>query len=226
MGTLSLPPVPSEPRIAPWEAEPYRLWSLLDMFLFRVSRFCYLAQYISESASYHTGDPSEVIPKENRLADELDAEVTFQEVNQKLHSLLERFYDELDLRRFFRLSTERVHWYEDPSTGWETSITAFPSIAIDVDEAGKCFALARYTACVYHLSRVAEASLDAIAKRLKFPEEERATMEGLITYLEGQQAKKHAEHDTAVKGDLEFLAGVAAHGRKLSMTLRHQGSSN
>lgn len=110
MGTLSLPPVPSEPRIAPWEAEPYRLWSLLDMFLFRVSRFCYLAQYISESASYHTGDPSEVIPKENRellgpglnqiadeaaqvdlqltqvaanrLADELDAEVTFQEVNQ------------------------------------------------------------------------------------------------------------------------------------------------
>ena len=80
------------------------------MFLFRVSRFCYLAQYISESASYHTGDPSEVIPKENRellgpglnqiadeaaqvdlqltqvaanrLADELDAEVTFQEVNQ------------------------------------------------------------------------------------------------------------------------------------------------
>ena len=47
-------------------------------------------------------------------------------------------------------------------------------------------------------------------------------MEGLITYLEGQQAKKHAEHDTAVKGDLEFLAGVAAHGQSVVNAWRNR----
>jgi hypothetical protein len=46
---------------------------------------------------------------------------------------------------------------------------AFPSAIDDSIEAGKCIALERYTAAVFHLMRVLEAGLKALAKALGAP---------------------------------------------------------
>jgi hypothetical protein len=40
--------------------------------------------------------------------------------------------------------------------------TKFPSAGYDIEEAGKSFALDRYTACVMHLMRSLEVALDAV----------------------------------------------------------------
>ena len=40
-----------------------------------------------------------------------------------------------------------------------TCLTHFPGASFDVTEAGNCFAFERFTACVYHLMRVAEFGL-------------------------------------------------------------------
>lgn len=42
----------------------------------------------------------------------------------------------------------------------------FPSTALDIREAGKCFALERYTACVFHCMRVLEKGLHALVHDL------------------------------------------------------------
>ena len=42
----------------------------------------------------------------------------------------------------------------------------FPRAIVDIEEAGKCFALGRFTACVFHLMRVVEAGLAAISRSL------------------------------------------------------------
>ena len=43
---------------------------------------------------------------------------------------------------------------------------AFPSSKGDIDEAGKCLALDRGTACVFHLMRILEIGLQLLAAKL------------------------------------------------------------
>jgi hypothetical protein len=43
----------------------------------------------------------------------------------------------------------------------------FSCVSNDIEEAAKCLALDRGTACVFHLMRVVEVGLDALAKRLR-----------------------------------------------------------
>jgi hypothetical protein len=45
----------------------------------------------------------------------------------------------------------------------------FPSAAVDIEESGKCLALNRATACVFHLMRVMEVGLRALATSLSDP---------------------------------------------------------
>ena len=49
---------------------------------------------------------------------------------------------------------------------------AFPNLIEDIDEAAKCLALSRYTACMFHLMRVMESSIHRLAKKLKVNSEE------------------------------------------------------
>jgi len=57
---------------------------------------------------------------------------------------------------------------------------AFPSAIYDVREAANCFAFERFTACVYHLMRVAEYGLIAVAGAIGVPEDKRTSWDKLI----------------------------------------------
>ena len=46
---------------------------------------------------------------------------------------------------------------------------AFPSAIIDIEEAGKCLAFERWTACVFHLMRVMETGLHVLGDSLNLP---------------------------------------------------------
>ena len=50
----------------------------------------------------------------------------------------------------------------------------FPRASIDIKEAGKCFALDRYTACVVHLMRALEVGLESLANDLCVPYREQS----------------------------------------------------
>jgi hypothetical protein len=50
----------------------------------------------------------------------------------------------------------------------------FSEAMYDAGEAGNCFAFARFTACVYHLMRVAEYGLVSVATALGVPDEKTA----------------------------------------------------
>jgi len=86
---------------------------------------------------------------------------------------------ELETRLFFFVPPERSGYYTcEPENPWEEPVLtgrmepfqpvvkAFPSTRYDIEEAGDCFAVARYTATVFHLMRVMEVGLKAVAKAL------------------------------------------------------------
>jgi hypothetical protein len=78
--------------------------------------------------------------------------------------------NELSLRSFFAITPEKAKYYGDDARPFGDSIAdAFPSASFDVMESGRCFALGRSTAAVFHLMRVMEIGLSVMAKRFGVP---------------------------------------------------------
>lgn len=125
-----------------------------------------------------------------RLSSELSQDVTNQDVVTGINELDSRIRDEMDARLFLFVAPAHAEFYLQETEDEKASATlvgtsslrdrkeklwgkgvqdAFPSTAFDLEEAGKCLALGRATACVMHLSRVIETGLKALVKELGLP---------------------------------------------------------
>jgi len=113
-----------------------------------------------------------------------DPSLTFGELGlQAGDALSQRIFDELRLVLFLRVPPDRAPLYGEPLTGWEAVLRKFPSAKFDVEEAGKCFALNRYTASVFHAMRILEIGLASLGHHYKVPTD-RANWHDIITAIE------------------------------------------
>jgi hypothetical protein len=78
----------------------------------------------------------------------------------------EQLYLELTQRKFFVLHLEHVKYYTGPALFGELVATNFSTSDREGLQAGKCFALGRNTACVYHLMRAMEVGIKSLATAL------------------------------------------------------------
>jgi hypothetical protein len=69
------------------------------------------------------------------------------------------------------IEAEKQKYYDprDPAFGCDVT-NKFISVLFELDEAGKCLALGRPTACVFHLMRIMEIGVRAIARCLQIPD--------------------------------------------------------
>ena len=75
---------------------------------------------------------------------------------------------ELGSRYVLLIPSNRDKYYESYLSDKEKEIgNKTPEIIEDIIEAGNCFAFGRYTACVFHLIRVMEKSVQYFGKKLK-----------------------------------------------------------
>jgi hypothetical protein len=90
------------------------------------------------------------------------------EVECRTRDLITRLNDELDARLFLTIPTSVVHYYGLPGTILGAEIVhKWSSLTKDAAEAGNCFALGRYTACVFHLMRVMERLVQEFLLNIK-----------------------------------------------------------
>lgn len=93
----------------------------------------------------------------------------------------------------------------------------FPKAVEDIKEAGNCYATGNNTACVFHLMRVVEHGLRALAKRLKVKFKssiELETWESIIKAIESEIHKIITQPKSRKRADdLEFYSGAAAQFR-------------
>jgi hypothetical protein len=92
-----------------------------------------------------------------------------QEVRTLLDQLHGRLVDETKERLFLALSPQEAEDFRDPTKKWQAIIACYPDAEPDIEEAGKCLALGRSTACVFHLMRIMEIGLRAFGESLKDP---------------------------------------------------------
>ena len=80
--------------------------------------------------------------------------------------LINRINDELITLNFYALTKSKANYYNTKHPFGKQVANSFPSACFDIEESGKCFATARYTACVMHLQRALEIGLKAYGNSL------------------------------------------------------------
>ena len=99
-----------------------------------------------------------------RLIDGLQcspSEVTYKAAAEGFAEIQSCLRDELSLSTVFVISADKVRYFQtnDPLFGAEVD-GKFPSAAFEIAEAGKCLALERSTAAVFHLMRALEVAIE------------------------------------------------------------------
>lgn len=92
---------------------------------------------------------------------------TYENARIELKDFTGRIRDYLSGRTAFAIPGEQRVYFDEPLKGWDRVADAFPLAVDDIEEASKCLALGRDTACVYHLSGVVQLGLEALASKLK-----------------------------------------------------------
>jgi hypothetical protein len=105
----------------------------------------------------------------------------------------------------------KIDYYKKPLSFWSKDARrSFPSAAYDMREAGKCYALGRYTGCAMHVMRVAELGLRLLGADLG------VTVDGLawgvvLANINGALAGKVKIKKQLSKTDELFYSGAATH---------------
>lgn len=99
--------------------------------------------------------------------------LTYTQLGAILAELERRLNDELSSIRFFHVPANGTQYYPSKSAEYKKPLLSsqamkkFAKSIEDSEEAGKCFALARYTACMFHLMRIMERGVQRLGKKLK-----------------------------------------------------------
>lgn len=147
-----------------------------------------------------------------------DPDVGVDRVFRALDEIQQRLWDELDSRMVFAVQPTAASYFEHSQFA-PSVYERFPQIIFDAEEAGKCRALERPTACVFHLMRVTEHGLQEIARRIGI-KEQRPNWEPVICKIDSELKKGYK--DRQYKGMADFLANVSAHLNAVKVAWRNR----
>ena len=99
---------------------------------------------------------------------------TYAKFVERVNSLHQVLKKELSETELFVLhgADSKLFAPKDPLFGDKVD-KKFSAARFDIEEAGKCLALGRYTACVFHVMRAAEEAVFVLAKKLRAPVKKR-----------------------------------------------------
>lgn len=140
--------------------------------------------------------------------------------------LLQRIEDELSGSLLFSIPVDEQRLITESHLFGEKVSTAFPSAVFDIEEAGKCIAFERWTAVVFHLSRIAEIALVQICKRVGYNNPKPGFGDAL-KYMDSSLKKAREDYtnaDPLFKNDIEYLSSVTAQMHAVNQAWRQRVS--
>lgn len=141
-------------------------------------------------------------------------EITYSHLSDNLNQIDRRLQDELLLRKIFVLDQNRNKFFVSATEnfGGPFFIIEFQSAVYEIDEAGKCLALDRGTACVFHLMRVLEIGIKAAAKCLGIadPIKDAERNWGVILRKLKDEIERRNKQTWAKPGDAQFFGEIYA----------------
>jgi hypothetical protein len=142
------------------------------------------------------------------------------------HELHGRLRDEMKATMFLALSMRDADVYAKPREGWDAVIAKFPSAVVDIEDAGKCLGLNRYTACVFHLMRVMEVGLRSLGKSLNDPKLDpklNPSWDRILSRCDTELQKPRADRSPEWRADDIFFSTSTANLRAVKDAWRNPG---
>lgn len=150
--------------------------------------------------------------------------VEIPRIEQEASILRERIDDELSRVELFVLDSGKGKYLTDPYLFGVEVANRFPPAADDIEEAGKCFAFDRYTACVFHLMRVTEVGLRALGSSLNEPSldpKTNPTWDRILSRCDKELQKPYAERSPEWRTNQQFFADATANLRAVKDAWRN-----
>jgi hypothetical protein len=98
-------------------------------------------------------------------------QTNMQEYAETLQALSDRVIDEAGRHEFFMIPSHKLRVYKEARDFFGEQVnTAFPSAQKEIENAAKCYAFGRNTACVFHLMRAMEVVLRLLSSSLNDPD--------------------------------------------------------
>jgi hypothetical protein len=85
----------------------------------------------------------------------------------ELQALLQAIEDDIETERFYHYPPHKGFLFLRIPGDWAETLTAFPSVKEEIEEGVDCYATEHNTACVFHMMRVAEIGMRALARERK-----------------------------------------------------------
>lgn len=143
---------------------------------------------------------------------------SLQTLASAIMEITSRLQDELRARKLYLVSSERNAYLV--SNQFHASVgEAFPDAIADMDEAAKCFAFERPTACIFHLMRVTEVGLNAFAILLEISDHN-PNWEPIIRKIDAELKADYK--DRKYKGNQDFLANASTHLHAVKVAWRNK----
>jgi hypothetical protein len=148
-----------------------------------------------------------------------------------LHEIVLNIQAELEDHTFFTVPPERAEWYheDDRPLFGQAVADVFPDSTREIAEAGRCYALARWTASVFHLMRAVELTLHKWSDELGLSLRTPAAQANWQDILNGADKKLKDIEQNQPKSpqrdaDLEYFGDASAHFRAIKDAWRNHVS--
>ena len=131
---------------------------------------------------------------------------------------------DLSIAVFMTVDESTIDYYKKRNLFGKRVAKHFPSSAHDIEEAGKCIALDRWTAVVFHLMRVMEVGLRVVAKSLNDPNLDPArnpSWDAMLKKCDGELQKPAAQRCPEWNSDSQFFANATANLRAVKDAWRN-----
>jgi hypothetical protein len=179
--------------LPPWVESPARLWSLRHMKEYLANRLVRVQKCMSQCYLISMSDPIEPDERRdiNEYLDEISTELKYLNLNMTLAAVKrlrpeipkieprrfleamavidQRFDDEIASLDFFHVPAERRSYYNRTDLFGIEFKERFPLANAEIIEAGNCFALDRFSASVFHLTRAMEIAIRVVFVSLGMP---------------------------------------------------------
>ena len=147
--------------------------------------------------------------KAARVIDDIKPDLKAGSLSAPFESLTEIITLEMRAHLFMYVEPSKAPYYSDSDLFGDRVAERFPLAKDDIEEAGKCLALNRGTACVFHLMRVLEAGLYAVAGALEIQDIE-PNWHNAIEQTE-KQIRSLPSKTPEEKSELTFYSDAAAY---------------
>lgn len=94
-------------------------------------------------------------------------DATLNSTREAVNEINNRLTDEIEHRFWLYLDDQEAYFYISSDQHFGSDVLEkFPDVSTDIDESSKCYALGRYTACVFHLMRVMEHCVQQFGEKI------------------------------------------------------------